>query len=294
MKTYFIRHSSALDVDDITVSLLWDNDYIGIHYPHDSSGRKPYDSKSLEPKDYSGKARHSLALLTDIGENGGYIFGVYRGHAGGKIGIVKPNTKVQLLTGKWGKKNNNVGRDAHLKALKLCNTIELDAFKSLSLTSVQPRQGTLCHWRKVGGRVKDLTLGKVSKEVGSLTPDLQEVMCLEFLRTNTASKLGLPRLLHTLAPVGRTLKDLDILALGYDSKPISAQVTFHHSKSVTAKRKQEKLTPYRKNGGHTILFCKCEEIEQINGHITFPLEIVFNEFCLKSKHGSAWFDAVTQ
>ena len=293
MKTYFVRHSSELDIDKKTLEALWNSDYIGIHYPHDATGENPgEDSYSLDPGDYSGKARHNLTLLTTIGRDGGFVFGAYRGIEGGKIGYIEPGTKVELFSGTWGNKNSQAGRDARLKVLKLKSARNLTAFESLSLTSVQPRQGTLCQWKKVGGRVESLVSGTIYNDVGSLTPDLQEVMCMEFLRSNRAEELGLPQLIYTLAPVGRTLKDLDILAVGKTLKPIAAQVTYHNISSDAAIRKLNKLNPYGGRGSKTILFCRCENIQHSNGHIIFPLELVFREFCQNTPEGVAWFKMV--
>lgn len=294
MKTYFVRHSSALDVDKATLKALWDGDYIGIHYPHDATDQsKREDSFSLDPSDYSGTARHTLARLKKFGKEGGYIFGAYRGHPGGKIGYIEPGTEVELFSGTWGNKNGLAGRDARLKVLKIKNARNLSAFEGLSLTSVQPRQGTLCQWKKVEGRVKSLVSGSVRNDLGSLTPDLQEVMCMEFMRTTKAVELGLPQLLYTLMPVGRTLKDLDILAIGNDSKPISVQVTYHDFASDIANKKLNKLDPYISEGGHTVLFCQCPVIQRINNHIVFPLKLVFEEFCLNSAKGRLWFRIVS-
>ena len=293
MNTYFIRHSSALDVDNETLKALWDGDFMGIHFPHDNiSENRDEDSHSLEPNDYVGTARNTLARLKRIGSEGGYIFGVYRGHAGGKVGYIEPGSKVELFSGKWGNKNKLSGRDARLKVLKVKHARNLTAFESLSLTKAQPRQGTLCQWRKVGGRVESLVSGKVSISVGSLTPDLQEVMCMEFLRTERAVELGLPKILHALAPVGRTLKDLDILAINTDLNPVSVQVTYHNINSREAQKKLSKLNPYLKNGGKTILFCNCESHAVVNGHHVFSLETVFEEFCKKTQSGASSFTLV--
>ena len=177
MKTYFIRHSSSLDIDKKTLQSLWNSDFVGIHFPHDAvSEDRSSDSRSLEPNDYLGVAKSTLARLKKIGREGCFIFATYRDHPGGKIGYIEPNSEVELFSGKWGDKNGLAGREATLKVLKVSNGRNLSAFDSLSLTKAQPRQGTLCHWRKVGGRVQSLVSGQVAIEVGSLTPDLQEVM----------------------------------------------------------------------------------------------------------------------
>jgi len=56
--TYFIRHSSALDVDTDTLDRLWKEHRIAIHYPRDTKGDFSCgDSRSLIPSDYTGHAR---------------------------------------------------------------------------------------------------------------------------------------------------------------------------------------------------------------------------------------------
>jgi hypothetical protein len=292
-KTYFIRHSSALDIDGNTLTLLWNNDFVGIHYPYDKTKRaNGADSQSLDPNDYEKFAKSTLARLKKIGKEGGYVFASYRNIKGGKIGFIEPCTEVEVFHGKWGK-GKYVGENAKLKVLKMKNVRNLDAFEGLSLTSVQPRQGTLCHWSKVGSRVQNLVEGVISNDVGSLTTHLQEVMCMEFMRTNRAVELELPQILYTLMPVGRTMKDLDILAIDKNSKPISVQVTYYEQNSIHAQKKLEVLDKYKDGDSHTVFFCRCEKKEVKNGHIVFPLEQVFNEFCLNSDLGKRWYDMVT-
>lgn len=114
---------------------------------------------------------------------------------------------------------------------------------------------------------------------------------MEFLRTERAKKYSLPILKYTLSPVGRTLKDLDIIGMTAENDLISAQVTYH-SIGVSG-RKLEKLNAYSKNNDFTIYFCKCEKQSIIGGHIIFPLDTVFEEFCIKDKLGKKWFKRVT-
>src|SRR3989344_2125721 len=289
--TYFARHSSELDIDTNTFEMLWNNDYVAIHYPHDIHGTFDLqDAKSLDPNDYEKTARSCLKKLIELSRNGGYVFAVYRNYPGGKIGYVEPNSKIELLTGAWGKKWGYEGREATLKAIKLNRAINLSASESISLKSVQPRQGTFCTWWKSGTRVKSLLDGCNEKNVGHLTPDLQEVMCMEFLRTPAAEKYGLPTLQSTLSPVGRTMKDIDIHGITSNNETISAQVTFLALSSSGWKIK--KLDSYAFQGHFTILFCNCEKQEIINGHLIFPLSLVFHEFCEKNIYGSQWLSRV--
>lgn len=286
--TYFIRHSSALDADTETLEALWSENRIAIHYPHDLSGTfEDGDSQSLNPSDYAGNARSALHRLHELAQNGGYVFATYRRKAGGKVGFVKPGSAVELFRGAWGAKNNLHGRAAALKSLKLTQVRNLAAEEAISLTAVQPRQGTFCRWWKVGKRVVAIVEGDQSIGLGSLTPDLQEVMCMEYLRTEKAKKRGLPILRHTLMPVGRTMKDIDILGVSESGKIISAQVTF---KCLSANGpKLKKLDPYGAQGNDTIYFCKCKHLQEINGHLVFPLQQVFDDFCVDDPVGKEWF-----
>lgn len=118
LKTYFIRHGSALDVDPDTLDALWAEDRIAIHYPHDEIGTTG-DSRSLKPSDYKGPAKSALQRLLDLARDGGYVFATYRGKAGGKVGYVNPGSSVELFHGSWGDKNKLQGREATLKAVRL-------------------------------------------------------------------------------------------------------------------------------------------------------------------------------
>lgn len=293
-KTYFIRHSSALDVDSKTLEALWTEDKIAIHYPHDNSGNFDNgDSGSLIPSDYTGHARSALQRLHDLARNGGYVFATYRGKPGGKVGYVSPNSSVKPFRGSWGGKNGLQGREARLKALQLSQVRNLAAEEAIFLTAVQPRQGTFCQWRKVGQRVMTLVTGDPPVGLGSLTPDLQEVMCMEYLRTEEARTRGLPVLRHTLMPVGRTMKDIDILGVSETGKIISAQVTFKYLSDSDSKLR--KLDPYLLQGNETIYFCKVrdgKQAQQIDGHIVFPLQQVFDDFCKNTDVGKEWFRLV--
>ncbi|APP09060.1 hypothetical protein VH1709_contig00082-0013 [Vibrio harveyi] len=292
MKTYFIRHGSALDLDDATIELLRTGNYIAIHYPTDKNGNfEAGDSTSLDPNDYDGRGKSSLKKLHEIASNGGYVFSVYRGCEGAKLGFVKPGSKVKIFKGLWGRKGAYSGREAVIKVIQLDRSKELSATESISFKSVQPRQGTICHWRKVGSRVRSKLEGYVEKNVGSLTPDLQEVMCMEFLRSGAADRYNLPKLIHTLAPVGRTLKDIDILGVSEDNRIISAQVTYHDLSNSAWKL--SKLDAYNEEDNYTVYFCKCAQPSMVNGHIVFPIDLVFKEFCENDKHGTLWFNQVT-
>ena len=170
MNTYFIRHTAKLEIDADTAERIWNENYIAIHYPKDAHNDISIgDSTSIDPDDYNGKDRSSMRTINDLCKNGGYIFSVYRDKVGGKIGFVNPGSKIELLKGVWRDNSKYAGRDAILKAVKLDRVRNLSASECISLTSVQPRQGTIVQWHKVGERVKFLLEGAMEPTVGSLT-----------------------------------------------------------------------------------------------------------------------------
>lgn len=296
MYTYFARHGSGLDIDTNTFNKLWTNNYIGIHYPWDIHGTfAKHDAKSLNPSDYKSQAKSCLKKLTELAKNGGYVFAVYDIDPGGKIGYVEPNSIIELLPGTWGQRGTHKGREAILKVIKLNKVKNLSASESISLKSVQPRQGTFCTWHMSGARVQSLLDGYSERREGvsNLTTDLQEVMCMEFLRTEAARKHGLPILQSTLSPVGRTMKDIDIHGITPDNKKIFAQVTNYGKEKSSLKIK--KLDNYASPEHYTILFHK-RDIQDVNikadNRIYFPLDLVFHEFCEKNDYGIQWLKRV--
>lgn len=293
MKTYFIRHSSALSISRATIDALWQQDRIAIHYPVDNSGDfELFDSESLDPDDYSGSAKSNLQRFKDLARNGGYVFAAYRGKPGGMIGYVAPGSKVEIFRGEWRQKGDAAAREAVLKSIELENSRKLNAGQAISLTAVQPRQGTFCQWHKVGTRVVDLVDGNTCMSLGSLTPDLQEVMCMEYMRTKKAAENGLPQIEYTLMPVGRTMKDIDILGVDKYKQKVSVQVTF--GRFNKAGEKFKKLDQYLNSGHKTVYFCNHRKAEVINEHLVYPLERVFTEFCNQTQAGNAWLKDATQ
>lgn len=288
MKTYFIRHSSKLDIDSSTMNKLWKYNKVGIHFPHNNKGKlEKYDSKSINPEDYKGNAKSKMKILTNLAQSGGYVYSVYRNINEIKVGFVPQHSKVKILKGKWGTKNGYNNREAILKVISLTKVKNLSKVESISLNSVQPRQGTLCVWSKVGSRVKNLVNNSTAvKKLIDLSPDQQEVMCMEFLRLNIAEINGLPRIATTLTPIGRTMKDVDIYALSTKSEKIICQVSFINFNKSSLKF--NKLLPYAKGKTKTIYFCNISNKTIINNVIVFPLSKVFYLFCKKTQVGKIW------
>lgn len=287
MKTFFCRHSSKLDIDNITFQNLWTDDYIAIHYPHQKDGAlNKTDNSSLNAIDYAAAAKGAMNNLNKLSKEGGYVFASYEHRDEYKIGIIEPNTKIQLIEGNWGKKNTLYGRKAILKGLKFKSVKILNPLDAISLTSGQPRQGTLCHWQKIGKRVENNyndVRGK--KSLDDLTPDLQEVFCSEFMRMGLDKKL--PKLEFLLTPIGRTLKDVDIIGLTKEKMKVLVQVTY----SYEPKTKINQLRKYENENCLLVMFCKTKKSRNVNGVQIYSIDDAFNTF-KKTDKGKEWIISV--
>ena len=278
MDTYYVRHTGGMDVPDEAHRRLAEMRHIGIHYPHGKDGQLPEsDNASLNAEDYSGTAAGAIRRLGELAESGGYVCAEYVFLEGCVIGFVPPGTPIELWRAEWGDGSGLAGREAVLKTLPLAKPRHFSALESAVILIGRPKQGTIMRWRKVGDRIAHLVEGrKPQPDLSSLLPYQQEVMCCEFLRTPAAASHGLPRLLHQVALVGKTMKDIDICGLAPDYRPLLAQVTF--SRLDEAGWKVDRLAHYGMTGNpHLVLFCNIESVTTVKGVTAFPLQTVFDE-----------------
>lgn len=286
MKTYFCRHSSKLDIDRKTFDYLWENDYMAIHYPISKEGWKEEgDCESINPNDYSRDGKKALNALHALSKNGGYVFTVYENQNDYKIGYVEPNTTIEIIRGKWGSKNGTKDRTAILKGVRFTKSLTVNSVDALSLSSVQPRQGTICVWAKAGNRVQNIMNGVSNqKELSDLTPDLQEVLVSEYLRTGLDPEL--PKIESLLTPVGRTMKDVDIIGLAENKKRVIVQVTY----SFEPQWKINNLKKYSGEGDtELIIFCKTQNPRRSDGVLIYSIDEAFNRFC-NTEAGRNWLE----
>ncbi|MEO7300128.1 MAG: hypothetical protein ABI042_16310 [Verrucomicrobiota bacterium] len=272
MQTFFIRHSSGLNISDATRERLWAERRIAVHYPHDRNGKfTKADNESLDPDDYVGKAKSVMRTFQLLRREGGYVCAQYFGQSALLLGTVAPNAKITLLRGKGGSSS----RVAVLKTIQLANTKLLDPHDHSIIAASRPQQGTIGRWHAVGEAVAAIIEHRAqSLSWGSISSRQQEVACSEFLRLPIVSKSGLPRLQSLILPVGSTLKDVDIIGIGYDGKRIFAQVTY--SKLHHVDWKLDKLRQFvDSKKSHVILFCSCDAPSIQDGIHIFPVQEVF-------------------
>jgi hypothetical protein len=275
METYFIRHTNNLDISDTTRQRLWDERLIAIHYPYDRNGKlvETADNESLDPADYSGKAKQNMNALRRLATDGGYVCAEYFGHAELLIASIPANTKLVLLRGEWGSRQ----RVAALKTVQLTDAKILHPRDHCVIAASRPRMGTISPWHAVGDAVAAIMEQRVQPlSWGLLSTPRQEIGCSEFLRLPEVSQIGLPRLQSLLLPIGGTLKAVDIVGIATDGKRVFAQVTFYRRDHAIAIGKLDSLRQFvDPDKAHVVLFCSGGARSVQDGIHIVPVEEVF-------------------
>ena len=263
---------------------------IAVHYPHNENGELgENDTESISIDDYTGSAKSAMKALHELARQGGYVFAQYRNHDSYKIGYVPPSTSVELIRGEWGNQYGGLeGRPAVMKGVRLSRVQTLSAMDAISLVCAQPRQGTFCRWRSVGPRVENLVEGHGgSLTLDGLTPDLQEVLCSEFLRSGIDQRL--PHIVALLTPVGRTMKDVDIVGLTTGGERVAVQVT--HGSLSASQWKIDRMQRYAGSDVRRLLFCKDTEYQVVDGVEIYDLGEAYNRYSA-SDIGKLWLELV--
>ncbi len=291
-RTYFVRHTLKLGTDEETLKKLWETCTIAIHFPARNGVLGEYDNDSLELETYTGAALGGMRVLKELADRGGYVAADYTGY-GRLIGQVLPNSKIKLMKAKWrgGSKFGSLrpkGYPAVLKTLKLSNVMELKPEQQLAVFAGVPPQITISRWPKARSVIRDRVEGILPiRDWRTLSPQQQEILCSEFMRTPEGERLGLPQLAHLLLPVGSTLKDIDIAGIDVNGERIYAQVTHRTEFDSKMEHKLEALKKYK--DGQSIMFCDCHEPHLRNDVWLCPISEVFTLF-LETPLGNHWID----
>src|SRR6266567_5276734 len=295
METFFARHTIALDIDKMTREKLWEERRIAIHFPHHKDGKlRGRDNRSLKLSDYPDSARRAMRALLALAKSGGYVCAEHHPQQECLLGYVRPNTKIQILRGRWGTVNGCEDRKAFLKSIKL-EKVKIMHRCDLALVLVgRPRQGTIMRWPSAKDSIENIVEGKRTKpSFDRLSPDQQEIMCSEFLRCEKFEQTGqIPysRLAHLLLPVGRSMRDVDICGGTPSGKNMFTQVTFHEIGSKEAKSKIATLANYESDGRNVlVLFCDCKDIIQEGSVRIIPIRWAY-EYFVSTPIGQKWLE----
>ncbi len=278
MNTYFIRHSASWEVDDLFRQRLWTERKIAIYYEN---------VRSYDPNDYTvPSARRAVRAFRDLAQGGGYVCTTIAQYGC----LVAKVTKGTLIAFE-DIKLKDPSKTGIAKLLPLANAVEVPPGIADRLLIGQPQQGTICLWKVIGDRVRQLAeTGKLSiSQVSDLLPYEQEVMCSEFLRTEASEAANLPRLAHLSAPVGRTRKAIDVSGVTAGGRPILVQVTHHLMTSTETTQKAEALRASTRGlNANLILFCRADKPSEAGGIRFYPIQRVFEEM----QKLSAWRSAI--
>lgn len=236
MKVIFIRHN--MSSTQIIRQQLWDQGKIALHYD---------DKLSANPDDWRDypAARKALRKLLAFCKEGVYV------------GLVcRKLYPEKILIGELPKKSKVVGQlfiDGKKKfgykiaSLKNYKPVELINYPVLG--ALQPRQGTITGWPSASNIIRAIIKGKnLPLELSSLHPSLLEVLCYEYMKEKDL-------ILVLLAPIGRSLNDIDIIGLNSKNQVIVSQVTHSYNKA-TIKDKVDRLNKYTStnNNARPIMF----------------------------------------
>jgi hypothetical protein len=284
VNTYFIRHTCKLNIDAPTRGRLINEGLIAIHYPDGPDGLGTEDVNSLDPAAHDRRGANILRRFLDFSRDGGYVCAEYFNVPGWTLGYVAPCSEVQLLYGHW---YNPCDRVAVLKTLKLSRLRRVEEGAAAAMLVARPRQGTFMQWHRAGRNIERLVDGwTATPTFDDLSPDQQEVLCAEFLRTPLAHSLGLPVLAHLTVPTGRTMRDIDIIGVTLDGSQLVAQVTYTHPSR--ALHKVGAMSRFISTST-CLLFCDCEKIELRDNVTLVPIRQVFECFA-STPLGMIWLE----
>jgi hypothetical protein len=113
-------------------------------------------------------------------------------------------------------------------------------------------------------------------------------MCAEFLRMPEAEQIGLPRLVHLLIPVGRTMKDVVIVGVASNGQMIVCQITY-----LNAMQSASKIAALEKYVGinRPIFFCNEPHHSEHGGIHIISVSKVFDAFA-STALGKMWLAAL--
>ncbi|MFC2173767.1 hypothetical protein ACFLU6_14240 [Acidobacteriota bacterium] len=284
MYTFYARH--RMDISQETYDLLWNSRYVAIHYPQSKHSTGGEDTTSIDPDDYKGTPKQALKALLELGEDGGYVCAEYSGVNSCLLGKVNPKTGVELLRGKW---DTYPDKTAILKAVKMAFAQEVPPSDYAVIMAGRPRQGTLQHWWNAGRAIECIVDGREpQRNVASLHPSQQEVLCSEYLLSDLPLRVGVPQLAHHLLPVGRCLRDLDILGITSSGDRLFAQVTYKSFEKATQKLNALKL--YGQSSSDVlVMFCRNDGVKNIDGIYIVSIDFVFDKFC-SAPTGKLWLE----
>jgi len=254
---YFVRHKMHIPCED--AKELFEQGLIAFHYE---------DVRSWDPNEYSSMAaKKTIKYFEKLDKDGDWVIADYSPIlcADKDRNVSKENDGKTILVGKVEKNSRDYYESTglctkekakehdneRLKDKHIYKTLRLKIYKALSVLSYTlfqlpfPR-GTISPLRMISAdNVQNMCNGcKLDNKVESLAPSQLEVLCEEYLRVENRKMKGLPRLKMLLAPIGGSMKDIDIAGLDSNGRYIFAQV----SQAKDERVEEEKIERLRRVG----------------------------------------------
>lgn len=225
------RHTSKLDIDPNTLAEWYDEGYFLLH--HD-------DIASHDPDDYEDSdsyyARGDMRRLSRAVNQGAIVAASYSmlDSTTFRVGYINAGAKVE-----YPELDRGDGKTGIYKAVSFDDYVDIRYTECPVLFTASARQGSsFANWNNEARRVvRSIALDEaVPREVFSLTDGQFELLCDIWLQINHEEY-------YLRLPVGKTMKNVDIIATAKDAGEIAAQVTFADDRS-TVKNKVQNLEPY--------------------------------------------------
>jgi hypothetical protein len=254
---YFVRHKMHIPCED--AKELFKKRLIAFHYE---------DIRSWDPNEYSTMAsKKTIKHFEKLDKDGDWVIADYSPIlcTDKDRNIAKENNRETILVGEVEKNSRDYYESTglctkekakehkkyHLKDKHIYKTLRLEKYKELSVLSYTlfqlpfPR-GTISPLRMISvENVQNMYNGdKLDNKAKSLAPSQLEVLCEEYLRVENRKMKDLPRLKMLLAPIGGSMKDIDIAGLDSNGHYIFAQVSQAKDKRV----EEEKIERLRRIG----------------------------------------------
>jgi hypothetical protein len=262
---YFVRHKMHIPCED--AKELFDKRLVAFHYE---------DIRSWDPNGYSTMAaKKTIKHFEKLDKDGDWVIADYspilctdkdrnvaKEHDRKTIlvGEVEQNSRDYYeSTGPCTKEKAKEHDNERLKDKHIYKTLRLKKPTPLSVLSYTlfqlpfPR-GTISPLRMISvDNVQNMYKGcNLDNEVESLAPSQLEVLCEEYLRVENRKMKDLPRLKMLVAPIGGSMKDIDIAGLDSNGHYIFAQVS--QAKDERVKEKVERLKMLTYKGASRIYF----------------------------------------
>ncbi|MDI9365644.1 MAG: hypothetical protein QM541_11885 [Flavobacterium sp.] len=269
---YFIRHNFA--VENLTMQnevrhILIKEKCISIHFNNDEPSDECWENE-IE-KTNQPEFKKAGNTFSNIKKEGAYVFAQYDSKSGemfiGKIPAASKITYLPEINTKY-------------KGYKCLQMQDVKSFKLSRfpiLFAIRPIQQTLA---KMGEKSAEIIRqiyenGKLNENLSSLSPQFQELIVQEWLRSELAGDLQIQ---YQLILTGKNYPSVDIIGKTLKRKVLFAQVTYHDELSNKTKFEAfEKLANEDKNQEHIYAIFSKEKSAKKGKIISKNLDEIFAE-----------------